>query len=126
MRIPWTPLNLGVFLIILGAFLMLSYLPGGIPLAAGFPLTFAIFGAWIALLGIVIPPGSNPYGAPRSMVMGWGALLAGLGVLWYVGFNATEFLPVTFAVLIIITGIAAVGYSLLRAQPKPSAAVAKP
>ncbi len=74
---------------------------------------------------VIIPPGSNPYGAPRSMVLGWGALLAGLGTLWYVGFNAGEFLPVTFAVLIIITGIAAVGYSLMRAQPKkPSVAVA--
>jgi len=124
MRIPWTPLNLGVFLIIFGAFLMLSFI-GVISLAAGFPLTFAIFGAWLALLAIIIPPGSNPYGAPRSMVLGWGALLAGLGTLWYVGFNAGEFLPVTFAVLIIITGIAAVGYSLMRAQPKkPSAAVA--
>ena len=124
MRIPWTPLNLGVFLIILGAFLMLSLMQV-ISLTAGFPLTFAIFGAWLALLAIIIPPGSNPYGAPRSMVLGWGALLAGLGTLWYVGFNAGEFLPVTFAVLIIITGIAAVGYSLMRAQPKkPSAAVA--
>src|SRR5215510_14326749 len=125
MRIPWTPLNLGVFLIIFGAFLMLSFLPGGIPLAAGFPLTFTVFGAWLALLAIIIPPGNNPYGAPRSMVLGWGALLAGLGVLWFVGFNAGPFLPVTFAVLIIITGIAAVGYSLMRAQSnKPSAAVA--
>jgi len=124
MRIPWTPLNLGVFLIILGAFLMLSFMQV-ISLTAGFPLTFAIFGAWLALLAIIIPPGSNPYGAPRSMVLGWGALLAGLGTLWYVGFNAGEFLPVTFAFIIIITGIAAVGYSLMRAQPKkPSAAVA--
>ena len=103
---------------------MLSFIQV-ISLTAGFPLAFAIFGAWLALLAIIIPPGSNPYGAPRSMVLGWGALLAGLGTLWYVGFNAGEFLPVTFAVLIIITGIAAVGYSLMRAQPKkPSVAVA--
>ncbi len=59
------------------------------------------------------------------MVLGWGALLAGLGILWFIGFNAGELLPVSFAVLVILTGIAAVGYSLMRAQPKkPSAAVA--
>ena len=108
----------------LGGFLLLSFI-GIISLTAAFPLIFTVFGAWIALLAVIIPPGSNPYGAPRSMVLGWGALLAGLGTLWYVGFNAGEFLPVTFAVLIIITGIAAVGYSLMRAQPKkPSAVVA--
>ena len=124
MRVPWAPLNLGAFLILLGGFLLLSFI-GVISLAAAFPLIFTVFGAWLALLAVIIPPGSNPYGAPRSMVLGWGALLAGLGTLWYVGFNAGEFLPVTFAVLIIVTGIAAVGYSLMRAQPKkPSAAVA--
>ena len=124
MRVPWAPLNLGAFLILLGGFLLLSFI-GVISLAAAFPLIFTVFGAWLALLAVIIPPGSNPYGAPRSMVLGWGALLAGLGTLWYVGFNAGEFLPVTFAVLIIITGIAAVGCSLMRAQPKkPSAAVA--
>src|SRR5215467_8890748 len=124
MRVPWAPLNLGAFLIILGVFLMLGFM-NVLSLAAGFPLTFAVFGAWLALLAIIIPPGNNPYGAPRSMVLGWGALLTGLGVLWFVGFNATELLPVTFAVLVIVTGIAAVGYSLMRAQPKkPSAAVA--
>ena len=58
------------------------------------------------------------------MVLGWGALLAGLGVLWFVSFNAGELLPVTFAILVVLTGIAAVGYSLMRSQPKPSAAVA--
>src|SRR5213594_1830130 len=103
MRIPWTPLNLGVFLIIFGAFLMLSFLQV-ISLAAGFPLTFAIFGAWLALLAIIIPPGSNPYGAPRSMVLGWGALLAGLGTLWYVWFTEADSPPVPFAVLIIFAG----------------------
>ncbi len=124
MRVPWAPLNLGAFLIILGGFLLLSFI-GVVTLAAAFPLVFTIFGAWLALLAVVVPPGNNPYGAPRSMVLGWGALLAGLGVLWFVGFNAGELLPVTFAVLVIVTGIAAVGYSLMRAQPKkPAAAVA--
>jgi len=123
MRVPWAPLNLGAFLIILGVFLMLGFM-NVLSLAAGFPLTFAVFGAWLALLAIVVPPGNNPYGAPRSMVLGWGALLTGLGVLWFVSFNAWPFLPLTFAILVIITGIAAVGYSLMRAQPKkPSAAL---
>ena len=123
MRVPWVPLNLGAFLIIFGGFLLLSFI--NLISLVFFPLVFTIFGAWLALLAIVIPPGNNPYGAPRSMVLGWGALLAGLGILWFIGFNAGELLPVTFAVLVILTGIAAVGYSLMRSQPtKPSAAVA--
>ncbi len=124
MRLPWAPLNLGAFLIIFGGFLLLSF-TGAVSLTAAFPLVFTIFGAWLALLALIMPPNNNPYGAPRSMVLGWGALLAGLGILWFIGFNAGALLPVTFAVLVIITGIAAVGYSLMRAQPKkPSAAVA--
>ncbi len=105
--------------------MMLTALLNIITFAAAFPLVFTIFGAWLALLAIIMPPNNNPYGAPRSMVLGWGAVLTGLGILWYVGFNATILLPVTFAVLVIIAGIAGVGYSFLRAQPKkPSAAVA--
>jgi len=124
MRLPWAPLNLGVFLIILGV-MMLTALLNIVTFAAAFPLVFTIFGAWLALLAIIMPPNNNPYGAPRSMVLGWGAVLTGLGILWYVGFNATILLPVTFAVLVIIAGIAGVGYSFLRAQPKkPPAAVA--
>src|SRR5213594_1091689 len=124
MRLPWAPLNLGVFLIILGVMMLTAFL-SIITFAAAFPLVFTIFGAWLALLAIIMSPNNNPYGAPRSMVLGWGAVLAGLGVLWFVGFNAAILLPVTFAVLVIIAGIAAVGYSFLRAQPKkPSAAVA--
>ncbi len=124
MRLPWAPLNLGVFLIILGV-MMLTALLNIVTFAAAFPLVFTIFGAWLALLATTMPPNNNPYGAPRSMVLGWGAVLTGLGILWYVGFNATILLPVTFAVLVIIAGIAGVGYSILRAQPKkPSAAVA--
>ena len=124
MRLPWMPLNLGAFLIILGGFLLVSF-TGAISLVAAFPLVFTIFGAWLAFLAVVMPPNNNPYGAPRSMVLGWGAVLTGLGILWFISFNFGELLPVTFAALVIITGIAAVGYSLMRAQPKkPSTAVA--
>jgi hypothetical protein len=123
-RVPWVPLNLGAFLIILGVFLIAGFI-NILSLGAGIPLTFAVFGIWLALLGVVMNPDSNPHGAPRPMVLGWGAVLAGLGILWFVGFNAGELLPLTFAVLVILCGIAAVGYSFMRAQPKkPSAAVA--
>ena len=115
MRVPWAPLNMGAFLIILGVFLLAGF-TSTIPLAAAFPLVFTVFGAWLAFLALVLPPSGNPYGAPRSMVLGWGGVLAGLGILWYVGFNATALLPLTFAVLVIIVGIAAVGYSFMRAQ----------
>ncbi len=121
MRLPWMPLNLGAFLIILGGFLLVSF-TGAISLVAAFPLVFTIFGAWLAFLAVVMPPNNNPYGAPRSMVLGWGAVLTGLGILWFVGFNAGELLPLAFAVLVIVTGIAAVGYSIMRAQPKKSSA----
>ena len=121
MRLPWTPLNLGAFLIILGAFLLLSVIQV-LSIGEAFPLVFAVFGVWLAFLSMVMPANNNPYGAPRSMVLGWGAVLAGLGVLWFVGFNAGQLLPVTFAALVIIAGIAAVGYSFMRAQPKKSSA----
>ncbi len=118
-RLPWVPLNLGVFLIVFGS-LMLTSITGAIPLSplAAFPLVFAIFGAWLALLAVVTPPASNPYAAPRSMILGWGMLLTGLGVLWFVGFNLQPLLPVTFVVLVIVAGIGAVGYSFFRAQSK--------
>ncbi len=119
MRVPWAPLNFGVFLIIFGGLILTSLL--GIiklPPLNALPLVFILFGAWLAFLGVIIPPSKSPYSTPRILIVGWGAVLAGVSILWFIAFNLTELLPVTFATLIIIAGIAAVGYSFLRAQNK--------
>ena len=118
-RFPWAPLNLGVFLIILGTLMLTSILgvSGLTPLQA-LPLVFAIFGIWLAVLAIIMPHPTTTYAMPRSMVLGWGALLAGLGILWFVGFYAGALLPVVFSVILILAGIGAVGYSMMRSQAK--------
>ncbi len=123
MRVPWAPLNFGVFLIIFGG-LILTSLIGIFPLPPlnTLPLVFILFGAWLAFLGVIIPPSKSPYSTPRILIVGWGAVLAGVSILWFVAFNLPELLPVTFVTLTIIAGIAAVGYSFLRAQNKPASA----
>jgi hypothetical protein len=86
-------------------------------LATAFPLIFAGFGIWLVIEAFVVPP-ANAYAPPRTMVVGWGALIAGLGLLWAVGANAPQLLPVALAVLLVVVGIGAVGYSFMRASPK--------
>jgi len=122
-RPPWAPLNAGVFLIILGVVILLSFfdIGGVINLFTAFPLIFTFFGAWLVVEAFVIPP-ANAYAPPRTMVVGWGALIAGLGVLWFVGATAVTLLPIAFAVILVVAGIGAVGYSFMRASPKSSAA----
>ena|SRR5215831_13768857 len=121
-RPPWAPLNAGVFLIILGVVILLSFfnLGGVINLFTAFPLIFTLFGAWLVVEAFAIPP-ANAYAPPRVMVVGWGALIAGLGVLWFVGATAVALLPIAFAVILVVAGIGAVGYSFMRASPKSPA-----
>jgi hypothetical protein len=121
-RPPWAPLNAGVFLIILGVVILLSFfnIGGVINLYTAFPLIFTFFGAWLVVEAFAIPP-ANAYAPPRTMVVGWGALIAGLGVLWFVGATAVTLLPIALAVIIVVAGIGAVGYSFMRASPKGSA-----
>ena len=64
----------------------------------------------------VFPPG-NTYAPPRTMVLGWGALIAGLGILWLVLYAAAELLPIVFAVILIVVGIAGLAYSYRRSTP---------
>jgi hypothetical protein len=118
-RPPWAPLNAGVFLIILGGVILLSFfnIGGVINLYTAFPLIFTFFGAWLVVEAFAIPP-ANAYAPPRIMVVGWGALIAGLGVLWFVGATAGPLLPLAFAVILVIAGIGAVGYSFMRASPR--------
>ena len=116
-RLPWAPLNAGVFLIIFGGVILLSFFNIGVlNLGTAFPLIFTFFGAWLVVEAFVIPP-ANAYAPPRIMVVGWGALIGGLGVLWFVGATNAELLPIALALLVVIAGIGAVGYSFMRATP---------
>ena len=116
-RLPWAPLNAGVFLIIFGGVILLSFFNIGVlNLGTAFPLIFTFFGAWLVVEAFVIPP-ANAYAPPRTMVVGWGALIGGLGVLWLVGATNVELLPIALALIVVIAGIGAVGYSFMRATP---------
>ncbi len=119
-RLPWAPLNAGVFLIIFGVAILLSFLQV-ISIFTALPLVFLFFGLWLIIAGLVLPQ-TTQYGAPRTMVLGWGGLIAVLGGLWLAGATSGALLAVAFAVLIIVAGVGAVGYSLMKASPKtPSA-----
>ncbi len=80
-------------------------------------MVFLLFGLWLIIAGLVLPQTSQ-YGAPRTMVLGWGGLIAVLGGLWLAGATSGALLAVAFAVLIIVAGVGAVGYSLMRANSK--------
>ena len=113
-RVPWAPLNAGVFLIIFGGLILVSFFNfAGINLFTVFPLIFAVFGAWLVVEAFVIPP-ADAYAPPKIMIVGWGALISGLGILWYIGATAGPFLPLAFAVMLVIAGIAAVATALRR------------
>jgi hypothetical protein len=122
-RVPWAPLNASVFLIILGGVILGIFLTGTSVLAA-FPLIFTFFGAWMIVEGFVFPP-ANAYAPPRTMVVGWGALIGGLGVLWLILYLAAALLPIVFALVLVLAGIAGVAYSFRRSTPStPKASTA--
>ena len=114
-RLPWAPLKASVFLIILGGLILASLLTG-LNIFAVFPLLFTFFGAWMIVEAFVFPLG-NTYAPPRTMVLGWGALIAGLGILWLVLYAAAQLLPIVFAVILIVVGIAGLAYSYRRSTP---------
>jgi len=114
-RVPWAPLNASAFLIILGGLLLVSLLTG-LSIFAVFPLVFTFFGAWMIVEAFVFPP-ANAYAPPRTMVVAWGGLIAGFGVLLLVLYTAAQLLPIVFAVILVVVGIAGVGYSFRRSGP---------
>src|SRR5437879_12975199 len=96
-RLPWAPLNAGVFLIIFGGVILLSFFNIGLlNLGTAFPLIFTLFGTWLVIEAFVIPP-ANAYAPPRTMVVGCRALLGALGILWFVGAPNIELLPIALA-----------------------------
>ena len=114
-RVPWAPLNASVFLIILGG-VILGIFFTGINIFAAFPLIFTFFGAWMIVEAFVFPP-ANAYDPPRAMVLGWGSLIGGFGVLLLVLYFAAPLLPVIFALGLVLAGIAGVAYSFRRSSP---------
>lgn len=114
-RVPWAPLNASAFLIILGSLILASLLTG-FNIFAVFPLVFAIFGAWMIAEAFVFPP-ADAYAPPRTMVLGWGALITAFGVFLLVLNIAAQLLPIVFAVILVVAGIAGVGYSFRRSSP---------
>ncbi len=121
-RLPWAPLNAGVFLIVFGVAILLAFL-AVISIFTALPLVFLLFGLWLIIEGLVLPQ-ENRYGAPRTMVLGWGGLIAGLGALWLAGATSGALLGVAFAILLIVAGVGAVGYSFMRASTKSTSAQA--
>src|SRR6267143_240107 len=85
--------------------------------------TIMIVGVCLALAAFILPP-PDKYAPHSTLVFAWGAMLAALGVLLFVGVTQGPALPIVFTILIIIAGIGALGYSLIRAgendrRPKP-------
>lgn len=115
---PWAPLNAGAFLIILGGVFLLSFFINNavLNLWTAFPLIFTFFGIWMIVEAFVFHP-ANAYAPPKSMILVWGAIIGGLGLLWFVGAAFPGLLALALVVIVIMAGIAAVGYSFMRAKP---------
>lgn len=118
-RVPWAPLNGGVFLIVFGILMLLSLIGvGGLTLSTGIPLIFLIFGAWLIVAAFVVHGPDDRYAPPRSMILAWGGMVAFLGAIWYVATFSLYLVPAVILVVIVVIGIGAVGYALTRAEAK--------
>ncbi|HEV2120244.1 MAG TPA: hypothetical protein VGS11_09110 [Candidatus Bathyarchaeia archaeon] len=119
LRVPWAPLNGGVFLIIFGTVMLLSIVgAGGLSLSTGIPLIFLAFGAWLILVAFVVHGPDDRYAPPRSMILAWGGMVAFLGAAWLVATYNLLLVPAVILVVIIVLGIGAVGYALTRAESR--------
>jgi hypothetical protein len=116
-RVPWAPLNAGVFLIVFGTIMLLSLVGiGNLNPFTGIPLVFLVFGVWLVFAALVLPGPDDRYGPPRSMILAWGGMVAFLGAVWLVGTIALGLVPVVLLVVLVVIGIGAVGYALTRAE----------
>lgn len=125
-RVPWAPLNAGVFLIVFGVIMLVSLVGyGGLNPLTGIPLVFLIFGAWLVVAAFTLHGNEDRYAPPRSMIVAWGGFVAFIGAVWLVGTIALALVPVVLLVVLVVVGIGAVGYALTRAEahkPRPSVA----
>ncbi len=118
-RIPWAPLNAGIFLIVFGSIMLVSLIPGtGLNPFTGIPLVFLVFGLWLVIAALVLPGPDDRYAPPRSMILAWGGMVAFLGAIWLVGTIALTLVPIVLLVVLVVVGIGAVGYALTRAEAK--------
>jgi hypothetical protein len=118
-RVPWAPLNAGIFLIVFGTIMLLSLVGvGNLNPFTGIPLVFLVFGLWLVIAALVLPGPDDRYSPPRSMILAWGGMIAFLGAIWYVGTIALTLVPVVLLVVLVVVGIGAVGYALTRAEAK--------
>jgi hypothetical protein len=118
-RVPWAPLNGGVFLIVFGIVMLLSLVQvGGLTVATGIPLIFLVFGAWLIVAAFVVHGPDDRYAPPRSMILAWGGLVAFLGAIWYVATFSLYLVPVVILMVLVVVGIGAVGYALTRAEAR--------
>ena len=119
LRVPWAPLNGGVFLIVFGIVMLLSLVQvGGLTLSTGIPLIFLVFGAWLIAAAFVVHSPDDRYAPPRSMILAWGGMVAFLGAIWYVATLSPYLVPVVILVVLVVVGIGGVGYALTRAEAK--------
>ncbi len=119
LRVPWAPLNGGVFLIIFGTLMLLSLDGvGGLNLSTGIPLIFLVFGAWLIVAAFAVHGPDDRYAPPRSMILAWGGMVAFLGAIWYVATLSLNLVPIVILVVLVVAGIGAVGYALTRAEAK--------
>ena len=124
-RISDVSINLGVFLIILGALMLTSFMGvSGFSTLPSLSIVVALFGVWLAVVALVMPNPPTSYAATRTMFLGWGGVLTGIGVLWFSAYISAQLVAVVFAAILIIAGVGALGYSLTRGQAKKAAAVA--
>ncbi len=118
-RVPWAPLNGGVFLIVFGTLMLLSLVGvGGLTLYTGIPLIFLVFGGWLVVAAFLVHDSNDRYAPPRAMILAWGGMVAFLGAIWYVATLSLVLVPVVLLVVLVVVGIGAVGYALTRAEAK--------
>ena len=124
-RISDVSINLGVFLIILGALMLTSFIGvSGLQPLPSLSVVVALFGLWLAIVAMIMPAPPASYAATRAMFLGWGGVITGIGVLWLAAYYSFQLVAVVFAAILIIAGVGALGYSLTRGQAKKAAPVA--
>src|SRR5712691_8212278 len=118
-RIPWAPLNGGIFLIVFGTIMLLSLVGvGNLNPFTGIPLIFLAFGIWLIVAALALPGPDVLYAPPWSLILAWVGMVTFLVAIWYVGTIVLTLIPVVLLVVLVVVGIGAVGYALTRAEAK--------
>lgn len=114
----WRTASVGIFLITLGIAYVATLPPIQIiQLGDILPSTILVFGVWLIIMAL-LKKSPSPYEYPPLTVAGWGIILIGGGALWLGASYAPGLNPYIFAGIIILVGIIALVYSLLR-RPRP-------